>query len=575
MKANQLTDLFLKRRGYTPEYLKEISDPNHQKLFNVEKLAQILKFVHDTQSKIVIMPDFDCDGDSAGTVGYAGLSQLGFNVSVYIPHPELGYGIRIPDIKRVQQQFPDVKYIISCDVGITCYSAFHYANQQGIHVLITDHHEEKRVKPRPLEADVIVNPCQLAETYKLRGICGAHVFWQVLDEYARTYDTNQVGLITALRVFAGIGTVGDMMPMLNENRQLIKDTVAMLKFVYNATLSELEGYLQGTNFMYQRAFLGLKALLGELKHERKLPDVDSIDEKFLGWTLVPMYNAVKRMGLPMTLIYTLFFGQTFDYQVQAAQQLIQANNQRKTLVGNYLAQIRKEVVQGLQPFAPFIYLTDGPGGMLGLLANQLDRESGLPTFVINRQNLAGSGRSFDYFPVISGLANTEFRDCVNGHEEAFGIRFKDPEQIGRFYEFLVKYVYPLYQQAQSQGPKFDWDILIGQPNNALQIDEPINLHHDYDFYDNMQALKPFGQKFPEPNVAAVFKTDMLDISRMGSDKQHLKIKTPEGLELLSWNSGNLAGTIQDKGLLVFKGELGVNNFMGQEHLQMVGDFDLL
>ena len=84
MKANQLTDLFLKRRGYTPEYLKEISDPNHQKLLNVEKLAQILKFVHDTQSKIVIMPDFDCDGDSAGTVGYAGLSQLGFNVSVYL-----------------------------------------------------------------------------------------------------------------------------------------------------------------------------------------------------------------------------------------------------------------------------------------------------------------------------------------------------------------------------------------------------------------------------------------------------------------------------------------------------------
>lgn len=575
MKNNQLTDLFLKRRGYTPEYLKQISDPSHQKLLNVEKLAQILKFVHDTESRIVIMPDFDCDGDSAATVGFAGLSQLGFNVGVYIPHPEKGYGIRIPDIQSVQQQFPDVKYIISCDVGITCYSAFHYANQQGIHVLITDHHEEKRVKPRPLEADVIVNPCQLAETYKLRGICGAHVFWQVLDEYARTYDTNQVGLITALRVFAGIGTVGDMMPMLNENRQLIKDTVQMLRFIYSTSLADLERMLQGTTFMYQRAFLGLKALLGELKRQNKIVSLDSIDEKFLGWTLVPMYNAIKRMGLPMTIIYSVFFGNTFDIQVHASQQLIKANQDRKTYVGNYLAKIHEDTLNGLEPFAPFIYVTDAPGGMLGLLANQLDRETGLPTFVINRQNLAGSGRSFDYFPVISGLANTEFRDCVAGHEEAFGIHFKDPVQVERFYNFLVQYVYPLYERAKAQGPKQDYDVLIGEPNSKFTIDQTVNLHDDYDFYDNMHSLKPFGQEFPEPNVAAVFKTSSLQISRMGKDKQHLKLVTPEGLELLSWNNGKLAGQFQNKGLVLFKGSFGVNTFMGQEKLQMTGDVDLL
>ena len=147
---NALTELFLNRRGYSYQYMQKIDDAQHQKLKNIEQMVSVLHGIHERHEKIVVMPDFDTDGIDAGVIGFAGLSELGFNVGLYRPDPTNGYGIKVEDIQKVLQQFPDAKYIISCDVGITCYDAFFYAYQHGLKVLVTDHHEEMEVK-KPAE----------------------------------------------------------------------------------------------------------------------------------------------------------------------------------------------------------------------------------------------------------------------------------------------------------------------------------------------------------------------------------------------------------------------------------------
>lgn len=563
----------MKRRGYTSSFLTEINDPDHQKLLNIDKICHILKHVHDTQAKIVIMPDFDCDGISAGTVGLSGLGQLGFNVGLYVPHPEFGYGINIADIQRVQQQFPDVKYIISCDVGITCYDAFEYAKKQNIHVLITDHHEEQKIKPKPLYCDVIVNPCQLAEAYKLRDICGAHVFWQIVDEYAHLYSPENIQLINTLRVFAGIGTIGDMEPVINENRALITDMVQLLKYIYKTPLDDIKQSINASE-TFKRSFIGLKVLLDELKMDGKIRSEKNVDEKFVAWTIVPMYNSIKRMGLSMFTVFGLFFNSTDILQKQCAVALIKANNDRKTFVGNVFQELHVQTQQGSQPFAPFIYLTKAPGGILGLLANKLDEETGLPTFVINIDTLTGSGRSFPYFPVISTLSGTEFH--VAGHEEAFGISFDDLNQVERFYNYLVKHILPLAEEYNKQAAtRKTYDVMLGQQNTYNQVDKHINLLEDKAFYNDITSLKPFGVKFNEPKVAVSYLTDYVTIQRMGKEKQHLKIVTPEGLEMIAWNKGNKATNLQDGSLLIFNGQLGSNSFRGQDKLQLIGDVDVI
>lgn len=560
---NDLTKLFLQRRNYTPQKLQAINNPHHQKLQNIDELCAILKTVHDTHSRIVIMPDFDTDGISAGTVGYSGMAQLGFNVSLYLPIPADGYGIKVSDVENVLKQYPDVKYIITCDVGITCYDAFEYAAKHGIHVLVTDHHEEQVNKPKPLICDVIVNPCQLSETYKLRDICGAHVFYQVLCEYAQNYDQANYHWIQALAVFAGIGTIGDMMPLRNENRALVKKAVTMLRFLYMH--KDLSSVFQNVSNTYKNSFLGLQDLLYAFHDAGKLRSINDLDEKFLGWTLVPTYNSVKRLNLSMVDVFGIFFGKTQEYRSQKATLLIKENEKRKQITKDYMAELEKETILNHQPFAPFIYLTDAPGGMLGLIANQLMRQNNVPTFVVNRVTLSGSGRSYAYFNVISELSNSEFD--VAGHEQAFGIHFKDLEQIGRFYDYLVKNIVPRIKKEASKGPVFNFDMLLGK-SSKLHPDMAIDNNAMLNFYKDVQTLKPFGVGFEEPNIGIGFTKNEAQFTTLSGGK-HLKIILPTGLQLISWNHGSDIEKYAKQEESIVAGNLSINEFGGKKSIQLI------
>lgn len=571
-----LMNLFLQRRGYSPEYLADVNNSTNEKLLNIEKLTSILKNIHDNQDNIVIMPDFDCDGISAGTVGYAGLSQLGFNVNLYYPETKHGYGITVEDIDKVIQQFPHVKYIISCDVGITCYDSFFYAYQKGIKVLITDHHEELINKPIPkanvnnilavgkpkLYAETIVDPCQLKDPYSLKGICGAHVFWQILREYADTYDQNNISKINMLRIFAGIGTIGDMMPLIHQNRILIKDTLKILKMIYEIPLDELKQMLQGSNSVYASSFLGLKEFLMAMDQEDLIYSSSNLDEKFLGWTMVPIYNAIKRMGYSTSIMFNIFFGQTPEIKWQNALIAISINKERK----NSIKTFSKNLITSNQPFAPYIYLTTAQSGMLGLLANQLMRNSGLPTFVINNQDLTGSGRAPKYFPAITNLQNTEFH--VAGHEEAFGIRFDDLNQIQRFYNLLSQYIPTLMKNTPITSTS---DLTIASAATSSAIDGIFSSQDGLNFVNQSKTLKPFGIGFKEPKIEVLVNKNNSKISTMGRDNQHVKILLSNGTELIAWNKANKLDSLNDE--FSFTGNFGINEFNHKKTLQMIGDIE--
>lgn len=583
---NKLTSLFLKRRGYTREYFKQISNPYHQKLQNIDKIAHLLKEIHDSRDKIVIMPDFDTDGISAGTIGLAGLSDMGFRVSLYVPHPEKGYGIDVEDIKNVQKAYPDVKYIISCDVGITCYDAFFYAYQHGIKVLITDHHEEQRDKPVPkytdsqgkivtgkrkLYCETIVNPCQLSETYKLRDICGAFVFYQVLMYYASLYeDEAEQEQIRRLAVFAGIGTIGDMMRLINENRALLKDAISIARFIYNNDNPSVYKLLKG-HFCYVSAFRGLFILFDELTNQKKIRKASDIDEKFFGWTIAPIYNSIKRMSMPMLYIFGVFFGKTEKQQRECVKKVIAANEERKETVQKAKHILDQEFAANLQPYAPFIYLADAPGGILGLLANEYEQEHNLPTFVVNKDTLNGSGRSFSYFPVITKLENTEFH--VAGHQEAFGIGFKDINQVDRFNHYLMTNVLPLAEKAEQEQTD-DCDLTLAMENTDGNYDTLLKVDECREFYRDMQSLKPFGAGFNEPKIRVRFNPQNAQLVTMGKNNEHLKVILSNDLQLIAWNKADMKGKILALPVASFTGDFSLNHFGGRTSLQMIGDFEV-
>lgn len=570
--SERLTNLFLKRRGYSAQVLHDLNDGKHQDLLNIDKIADILQSVREKQERIVVMPDFDADGTTAGSLGFAGLSELGFKAGLYEPDETKGYGIHKDDIDILIKRFPDVKYIISCDVGITCYEAFDYAYQKGIKVLITDHHEEEKDtnKVLPLKCETIVDPCQLKETYPLRDICGAFVFWQVLDYFARKYDTPfKQEQISRLRVFAGIGTEGDRMPIVKENRVLLKQTISLLRFIYNNGISTVVDNLPGCT-VYKRAFYGLFSLIKALDKADKLRG--GIDEDFLGFYVVPVFNSIKRMEKPMRIVFGTFFADRSN-QEKFAQAMVDTNNQRQDAIKHYDDVLTREIDKGQQKNFPYLFTTKAQSGIIGLVAQKQINRTNVPTFVINMDTLSGSGRTPSYFPAFTLFQNSDLVE-IKGHEFAFGIQFKDKDAIGKFVKQVDKLTKELSKKAKQN--KFDSDLTLSSDLNTnkriKKTDGVLDLDDCWDFYNDTQRLRPFGEGFESPVVKVFFNTDRVEFRLMGHEKQHLKVILADGLELIAWNKGDDLSEIKQHNYGVFYGYFGVNSFRGKISLQMIGDF---
>ena len=371
---NRLMELVLAHRGLTPDDLESFENPEHGDLKNIDVLADRLHSIHEDQTKIVIIPDFDMDGIMSGVVGYAGMAELGFNVELFCPDPQEGYGFGTNQIARIIQEYPDVKAIITCDCGISCVEGAQAAADNGIEVLITDHHmENAATSPRDI-VSVIVDPCALDEEYEHPGICGAHVLWQCLDYYARKYSTSdKVEKLRRLRVFAGIGTISDVMPVLYENRALIRDSIEILKEVWRCDKT-FTSSLEDASEPYKQAFRGLYAAYKVFLNKNKISSIDGTDEEFFGFYLSPTFNAVKRMDGEMSKAFGVFTGSA---QVADMNYLFDLNEERKKLVAKKF----DEMMQTDSPLAPFCYISDARKGILGLLAVQAMKTTGLPCIV--------------------------------------------------------------------------------------------------------------------------------------------------------------------------------------------------
>lgn len=163
----ELFNLVRQRMGWTDEYLKEVNDPTHPLLQDIDTMCAALEYLRVNDMPLVVVPDFDTDGICAGTILYAGLSELGLDVRLHVPDYHLGHEIQPQVIDRVMLAFPDAKAVITCDAGTNSTGALTRANEYELLTLVTDHHVEET---RSL-AHVIVNPNRLSETYPNKEVC--------------------------------------------------------------------------------------------------------------------------------------------------------------------------------------------------------------------------------------------------------------------------------------------------------------------------------------------------------------------------------------------------------------------
>lgn len=546
---NELLSRVFENRGYNLQFLIDMDCGEHGLLTHVDELCEKLDHVRSSGELIIILPDFDMDGIMSGVVGLAGLREMGFNANLFVPDPSDGYGFTGDTIRRLHDIYPDCKHIITCDVGISCFEGVDTANAMGMHVYVTDHHMQGRRLP---SADVVVDPVCEDSTYAHPQICGAHVLYQCLARYAETRcDFLTQEKVYRLRVFAGIGTVSDRMPMLYENRALVRDSVSIARFMYCEGNPVFVDSMSGTQ-AYCRAFRGLFAVLKAYADAGKISSSQDIDESFYGFYMAPMFNSVKRMQGNMYRVFDVFFS---DDAESAVAYLMDLNDSRKDSTAAYL----KDIMDGDQPYAPYAYITDAPSGVAGLLAQKIMGMTKMPTLVLHASedgSLHGSGRSPEWFCFSECAAGVggEFA----GHKYAFGCSFRSCQELSAVLDACKKEIASILETLEI---KDDADFEI------TNIDVPAF----YDFVKAAEMYKPYGIGFEEPKFKVRFKAEDAEFMTIGSEKQHVKIKLEHGFELLCWNQAQLLANVAPDSMVEVIGTMEISSFAGRDTVALKGD----
>ncbi|MFD2794602.1 DHH family phosphoesterase [Promicromonospora vindobonensis] len=592
------TDLFAllcRRRGWSDGYLEAIESTEHDELLDLAEMVEALEDARTTGKKVTIAPDFDMDGIASGVLGYAGLSELGFDVELHVPDYRRGHDLTIEDIDEIHQRWPDTQILLTCDGGVNSHHGIAAARALGWTTLVTDHHEE--LEPGST-ADITVDPCRIDETYAHTGICGAHVLYQVVEAHARKHRPDKLWAIHLLRLFAGLGTVSDVMPILYENRQLVRDSLSIARLLRVAAPKTIPnpwgGYdpdpeaidIEKSTLMqllrteahhpaFLSAFEGFALMLKAFAQHGKIRDADDLDEGFYGFYLAPAMNSPRRIGAPLDDCFEVFTAVGTEEKLKAAHAVIANNELRRQMTVEHL----KELTDGDQPLAPWVYFSDARAGMYGLLASQMMERSGHPVVVVNRPSgsddfVSGSGRAPGWFDIITGLEPYDGLAAI-GHQQACGVRIESADKLNVLVEILADATRVALLAVDPDAPQ--GDLVLGPDADCdagLDDLEPL-----FELVRRTETLKPFGHGFTAPVVEIAIEPLGLRVDRIGSEAQHLRLVTRSGLSCLWWNAAEekfdgIRGLVRrasrtDLGTLRFTATLQLNTFRGDTRVQAV------
>ena len=470
-----------------PNYDKHIHDPFLLK--DAQKAAKrIVKAIEDKE-KIVIYSDYDADGIPAGVVFHDFFKKIGFeNFTNYIPHRhDEGFGLNTDAVGEFIKE--KVNLLITLDCGISDIEAAELAQNNGIDVIITDHHEPHQIVP---PAYAIVDHKQKGCKYPEQILCGSGVGFKLIQAILKV---NRFGLKDGhekwLLDMVGLATLSDMVPLVGENRALAHFGLRVLK-------------------MSPRK--GLVRLLNHLKINQK-----NLTEDDIGFMITPRINAASRMGVPMDA-FRLLATDSDDEAQKFTKHLDEINNERKGKVASIVKEVKKIMTDRHKDEPRPVIVFGNPEwrpSLLGLVANNLAEEFGRPAFLWGRDGdgiIKGSCRSGGTVSVVEIMNRTKSGTLMQfgGHFASGGFAVSN-EHVHFLDDHLNDAFYVLQKDSK--------DSLI-EPD---YIDMELNLNDvNWDNYRQIEKLAPFGTGNPKPLF--IFKNiNIVGIKEFGKEKNHLEL----------------------------------------------------
>ena len=412
-------DMFGKKSWLTKFIAEEMSPVG-----NWEKFVSFVK-EHKGDS-FCIIGDYDADGVMATTIMKLALLTYGVAKVHHVIPDRLndGYGIRNKHVDRALEL--GARVIITVDNGITANSTIDYAKSKGLIVLVTDHHiPDYNDLPR---ADVLVNPHLTAATEKMENICGAFVAFKLATKLLDIKNREQEFIIKDMALFAAVATISDVMPMVGENRLLVKHVLDNVNFIKN------RGIWGGRTLKFLAGFGVRRAI----KDEESL-----INEDTFGFLVGPTINASGRVngeteGIVDDIINSAEYGNFIDGYSE-----INRERQNKT------KEIFKEHRVSDDPIGFMIIDSDKYdypiGGLIGLVANRIADIEQKPAFVGTKKDgkISFSCRSVPGYSLHEGLSrfHEKYPDSTvdgGGHDGAIGVRTSSEEEVKMLKEHFIE-----------------------------------------------------------------------------------------------------------------------------------------
>lgn len=568
---------------------------------NMDKLVTKLYEFKLSQDKdrnrlLIIDTDYDTDGIMSACVLTAALSLFNINHRIYIPSMVDGYGLNIKAIDDMRRNFPNISCILTADNGTNAYEGVAYAKQLGIEVLVTDHHLGSA---ELANADVIVNPNVQTDNYPFKGNAGAAVAWKVMMAYAHKYRPDLVNDIYKLIVFAGIANVADVMPILDENHFMVKESVKILnQFQDGKPLTPLgvPGYDTPLRGLFDLITLMQYYRDEKRKKDGKKPAPLPRDEQLIGWYISPLLNAPRRVvATPETAFKGLLH---HDASVRA-------DNIKEMMSQNELkSKLRDEAIKSVDPTKLGIYSNvidiRAPHGIAGLVAGHFVGRSqkativfSIPENVTPETIISGSARSTELAPLPNIIVEVDSQSPGiivggGGHAQAAGyaIRYKDLDKFRNLFDTSTNtVVQEVLKLAESQPvdsrPKnrMTFGFVDGNDtNNTLHWNIEADTQfakHLMDVIEFFDMLKPFGKGF-EAETEFIFLLDPFEIQKCNLNLNFWKTFKAEinGVEVLTFDiplADKLKTRIEEgnDGLILCKCELKKNEFMGRIKPQLI------
>lgn len=485
-----------------PNYDEHIHDPFLLK--GAEKMA--IRFIQAIKNdeRIAIYADYDADGIPGAAIFGDLFKKIGYkNYSVYIPHRhDEGFGLNKEAVEQLGQE--GVKLLITVDCGITDVDPVIRANELGIDVIITDHHEPPAVLP---PAFAIVDHKQNDCLYPDKNLCGSGIAYKLVQAILKI---DRLGIKEGhekwLLDLVGIATLSDMVPLIGENRIFAHYGLAVLR---------------------KSPRKGLISLLNKLNIDQRY-----ITEDDIAFMVTPRINAASRMGLPMDAFHLLVADNENDAN-HYADHLDKINNERKGVVASLVKEVKKIIHERYQVSFPKVLVLGNPlwrPSLLGLVANACAEEYGRPAFFWGKDGdntIKGSCRSEGKTNVVELMRavvpqKTFIQYGGHKHSGGFAISHEEIHYLEQRLNEAFDSIFTLDTIAKADG---DNDETSSNQDSAddSAIDMELTLDEvGRDLFEEVNRLAPFGVGNPKP-VFIFRKIIPISVRKFGKGNEHIEL----------------------------------------------------